>query len=107
MVGDMEDAGGWLLRSVADDVAVAGGVVDVVGGWGGGGRRCAAGHEKGGEGLGQQWSLPRDGGGAYLSAWAVLWWSRRRIAEAMISMILIEAELENAAPDLWLCHKKA
>ena len=37
-----------------------GGIVDVVGGWGGGGRRCAAGHEKGGEGLGQRGSLPKD-----------------------------------------------
>jgi len=46
-----------------DDVVVVGGIVNVVGGWGGGGCRCAAGHEKGGEGLGQQWSLPRDVGG--------------------------------------------
>ena len=88
-------------------MAVAGGVVDVVGGWEVAGADAQRGMRKEGRGLGQRWSLPRDGGGAYLSAWAVLWWSRRRIAEAMISMILIEAELQNAAPDLWLCHKKA
>jgi len=58
------------------------------------------------EGHGQQGSSARNGGEAYLSAWAVMWWSRGRIAEAMISLIVIEVELEKPAPDLWLCQKK-
>jgi len=37
VVGDMEDAGGPLTKWVMDDAADAGGVVDVVGGWGHGG----------------------------------------------------------------------
>jgi len=44
-------------------VAVAGGVVDVVGGWEVAGPDAQRGMRKEGRGLGQQWSLPRDGGG--------------------------------------------
>ena len=51
--------------------------------------------EKEREGHGQQGSSAQNGGRAYLSAWAVMWWLRRRIVEAMISLIVIEAELES------------
>ena len=51
--------------------------------------------EKEREGHGQQGSSAQNGGGAYLFAWAVMWWLRRRIVKAMISLIVIEAELES------------
>jgi len=62
--------------------------------------------EKEREGHGQQGSSAQNGGEAYFSAWAVMWWLRGRIVEAMISLIVIGAEFEKPAPDLWLCQKK-